>query len=95
MPTARVTFKGQVTIPKEIRERLGIETGDFIVFVPLGRRVVIERIPRPSVAQLKGALPASRRYPGSAILREEAEEAAVADVMRRMAVPDEDGADQR
>lgn len=28
----RVTTKGQVTIPKEIRERLGIEPGDEISF---------------------------------------------------------------
>jgi AbrB family looped-hinge helix DNA binding protein len=30
----RVTAKGQVTIPKEIREALGIEPGDEIVFEP-------------------------------------------------------------
>lgn len=28
----RVTTKGQVTIPKEIRERLGIEPGDEVAF---------------------------------------------------------------
>lgn len=28
----RVTTKGQVTIPKEIRETLGIEPGDEVVF---------------------------------------------------------------
>jgi antitoxin PrlF len=28
----RVTTKGQVTIPKEIREALGIEPGDEIIF---------------------------------------------------------------
>lgn len=28
----RVTSKGQVTIPKEVRDRLGIETGDEIAF---------------------------------------------------------------
>ncbi|MDZ4046209.1 MAG: AbrB/MazE/SpoVT family DNA-binding domain-containing protein, partial [Rhodoglobus sp.] len=27
MPTATVTSKGQVTIPAEVRERLGIEAG--------------------------------------------------------------------
>ncbi|MFB6253207.1 MAG: AbrB/MazE/SpoVT family DNA-binding domain-containing protein [Halobacteriaceae archaeon] len=28
----RVTTKGQVTIPKEIREELGIEPGDKVIF---------------------------------------------------------------
>jgi AbrB family looped-hinge helix DNA binding protein len=30
----RVTTKGQVTIPKEIREEMGIEPGDEITFEP-------------------------------------------------------------
>jgi antitoxin PrlF len=34
MPTATVTSKGQVTIPAEVRERLGIEAGSRVQFVP-------------------------------------------------------------
>lgn len=34
MPTATVTSKGQVTIPIEVRERLGIEAGARVQFVP-------------------------------------------------------------
>lgn len=40
---SRVTGKGQVTIPKEIRDRLGLERGEYVVWQPLGESVVIER----------------------------------------------------
>lgn len=33
MATARVTSKGQITLPKEIRKRLGIGPGDEVEFL--------------------------------------------------------------
>ncbi len=39
----RVTEKGQVTIPKEVRDALGIQPGDEIVFERTGEGVVIEK----------------------------------------------------
>lgn len=35
MATATITTKGQVTIPAEVRQRLGIESGDRIEFVEI------------------------------------------------------------
>ena len=40
---SRVTGKGQVTIPKEIRDRLGLERGEYVVWQPRGESVVMER----------------------------------------------------
>jgi antitoxin PrlF len=36
MPIATVTSKGQITIPAEVRARLGIHTGTRVQFVPDG-----------------------------------------------------------
>lgn len=33
MQDAKVTSKGQVTIPKAVRDRLGIRTGDYLRFM--------------------------------------------------------------
>ena len=33
MPSSRVSSKGQVTIPLEVRRRLGLRTGDRVDFV--------------------------------------------------------------
>jgi antitoxin PrlF len=33
MASATLTSKGQVTLPKSVRERLGVETGDRLEFI--------------------------------------------------------------
>jgi antitoxin PrlF len=42
---ARVTSKGQVTVPKAVRDALGIKEGDEIIFRVEGRRAVLARTP--------------------------------------------------
>ena len=43
MKGSTVTVKGQVTIPREIRHRLGVKPGDRVRFRELENGVVIER----------------------------------------------------
>jgi antitoxin PrlF len=31
-PTSRITSKGQITIPREVRERLSLQPGDVVVY---------------------------------------------------------------
>lgn len=40
---AKVTSKGQVTVPKAVREALGIEAGDEIIFHVEGNRAVLAK----------------------------------------------------
>ncbi len=39
MTKAKVTSKGQITIPKEVRERLGLRPGDEVEFVEEGEGI--------------------------------------------------------
>jgi len=39
-----VTSKGQVTIPKEVRETLGISEGDKVIFFMDGDKAVIRKV---------------------------------------------------
>jgi len=34
MPAATMTTKGQVTVPKEVRDRLGLDAGSVLSFIP-------------------------------------------------------------
>lgn len=43
MLSSSVTTKGQVTIPIELREKLGIKPGDRVGFVDEGGRIVLQR----------------------------------------------------
>jgi antitoxin PrlF len=42
---ARVSSKGQVTVPKVVRDALGVKEGDSIVFRVEGNRAVLARTP--------------------------------------------------
>lgn len=42
---ATLTSKGQVTVPKAVRDALGIEEGDQVVFRLDGKRAILARTP--------------------------------------------------
>jgi len=55
---ATITSKGQVTLPKDLREALNLSTGDKLCFVLSGKnevRMIPKHMP---VQKLKGILPA-------------------------------------
>lgn len=42
--TAKVTSKGQVTIPKKFRDYLGIDRGDELVFVENNDNLIVRKV---------------------------------------------------
>lgn len=58
---ARVSSKGQVTVPKVVRDALGIKEGDDIIFRVEGNRAVLART--PDLLALAGTIkvPAAKR----------------------------------
>ena len=63
--TSTISSKGQVTVPQEIRERLGLSAGDRVEFVAEGERTVIRpaRSASGPFGRYKGAL---GTFPGGA-----------------------------
>ncbi|HXF50607.1 MAG TPA: AbrB/MazE/SpoVT family DNA-binding domain-containing protein [Dehalococcoidia bacterium] len=57
MAKTKITIKGQITVPKHVRERLGLRPGDEIEFVEdkAGFRVQ-KRVPASPFAKYRGYL---------------------------------------
>jgi len=58
---ARMTSKGQVTIPKRVRDELGLQAGDELLFRVQRHRAIVAKT--PDFLQLAGAVavPAGKR----------------------------------
>jgi len=72
MDKATVTGKGQVTLPRRIRERLGIETGDKLLFDIEEGELRVRVLHGRGVGALFESLPGVEAYAG-----EEAERRAI------------------
>lgn len=55
MPT-RVTSKGQVTVPKRVRDRMGLRPGDTVDFVEKEGEFHLEKTPRGAFGAFRGHL---------------------------------------
>jgi antitoxin PrlF len=84
MPFATMTSKGQLTVPKDVRDRLGLSSGDRVEFTPDGQgRITMRKAPIRSVTDLFGRFPTNGVRTAGEDLKEAGREAAVERVMRR------------
>lgn len=62
MPSATMTSKGQITIPVEVRNQLGIDAGDRVEFILNENTGRFEMIPATVPVQaLKGIVPKPKK----------------------------------
>lgn len=86
---AKVTRKGQVTIPWALREKLGIEPGDTMALCPLMGGILVSKVTVTTHAQaeevLRGLVTSMGRAAEQQGIREEEDlEPAVKDVQERV-----------
>ncbi len=60
MSSATVTSKGQITLPKSVRERLGIEAGDRIEFIESEQGFMVVPATR-DIRSLKGIVDSHKK----------------------------------
>ena len=70
MERAKITYKGQVTIPKNVREALSIKEGESVIFEIEGDHAILKPI-KKSLQDFYKILPATRSYEGMEAARKE------------------------
>jgi len=55
MMGSKLTSKGQTTIPKEIREYLGLRPGDRVLFLRRGQKIVLQAL-KQTLLDLRGSV---------------------------------------
>jgi AbrB family looped-hinge helix DNA binding protein len=55
MEVAKITSRGQITIPSDIRKRLGVTEGDKVVFIEDGNRIVVANAAKIAFADMRTA----------------------------------------
>ena len=68
MPEAKLSSKNQIVIPKEAREALGVKSGDKLLVVVRGDRVIVLQKPRAHHAAIRGI--AEGVYPANCLRKE-------------------------
>jgi antitoxin PrlF len=56
MPKATITYKGQITLPKAVREQLGVRPGDRVSFREIEGGAIVVEADTVDLMELKGIL---------------------------------------
>ena len=83
LATTKMSSKGQVVIPEDIRKRLGLEAGSQFVVVASKDAVILKTISPPSMAEFDELIRKARRQARKAGMKQSDIKKAVAEVRSR------------
>jgi antitoxin PrlF len=69
---ATLTSKGQITLPKEIRDRLGLDAGSMLDFHILEDNTITARQVKPDARRIRGLLRSPHAIPLTVVQMDEA-----------------------
>jgi AbrB family looped-hinge helix DNA binding protein len=79
MEVAKVTSRGQITIPIDIRKRLGVKEGDKVIFIDDGKRIVVANAAKIAFANMRAAFEGEAERLG---IKDEQDVVAIVDEVR-------------
>jgi AbrB family looped-hinge helix DNA binding protein len=81
--TTRLSSKGQVVIPEEVRRTLGLNEGDQFLVIGQGDAVILKTITPPKIEEFQELLSQARAEGRKARIRKADLKSAIAKVRRR------------
>lgn len=78
--TTKLSSKGQVVIPEEVRKKLGLEPGSLFVVIGEKDVVVLKAVSQPSIREFEDLIAEARRQARKAGLKRSDIAAAITDV---------------
>jgi AbrB family looped-hinge helix DNA binding protein len=79
MEVAKITSRGQITIPIDVRKKLGVKEGDKVVFIEDGGRFVVANAAKIAFANMRAAFAGEAERLG---LKDERDVVALVDEVR-------------
>jgi AbrB family looped-hinge helix DNA binding protein len=79
MEVARITSGGQITIPLDIRKKLGVKEGDKVIFIEEGNRILVANSAKIAFANMRTAFTGEAERLG---LKDEQDVVALVDEVR-------------
>jgi antitoxin PrlF len=71
MHKAKITYKGQITLPKPVRDALTLKEGDSVVFTVKDDQAILKPLKKKTLSDFFGAMQATKAYPGVKEVRKE------------------------